>query len=652
MRRATIAVLAVGAWLLAAPASAQQQLPARPQSESLDSEAPAGAPPHWLPGERWVMQHWLPFDEDDLYAELGVDRGDVWRWLRDDSRTLADLARQRGRDPAQLAAALVAPWKGRLREPHRLAVLESRALRTLTQGHLSQHLLFHSLHQDAIPDHAPAIFGVSSREEFQALRRSELSPVQICRLNGLPRAHAEREAIRTLKAELRAGVEGQAIPASQARTLLRRQLRQVPRWLQQTRYNGPPPLRLPRASVATASNYSNNAVLAHDGSRVAYEGYEAALAGAKVRGEIGVLAVSGSAAPVLASAPGRGARRTPRSAYNPAVSADGRFVAFEAAEGNLNFAKRYGQMQVFVRDLAGGGTRLASRSTLDLGASRRRPVPRSAYDPSISGDGRLVAYESSESGRGRLDVFVRDLRASRARRLVPPAGTGRLSEPALAADGRSVAFTGLEGERSGVWTSSLAGGRPVRVSPVGAEAYEPSVSRSGRFVAYTRLLPGRRSRVEVRDLRTGATRVAAPAPGAGLPPGASASEPSLSADGRRVAFTLRPMGMHETSVLVADVATGATELVSRRSGALGPAAAGSSGRPSLSGDGRRVAFTSDAYNLAPEKCNGARGIFVRDLGARTTRLVSRGDGANRYAGPTKGSSTGGDLVLALRCGRV
>jgi Tol biopolymer transport system component len=371
-----------------------------------------------------------------------------------------------------------------------------------------------------------------------------------------------------------------------------------------------------------------------------------------VRGEIGVMAAAGAAAPALASEPGRGARHTPRSAYNPAVSADGRFVAFEAAEGNLNFAKRYGQMQVFVRDLAGGRTRLASRSALDLGASSRRHVPRSAYNPSISGDGRLVAYESSESRQGRLDVFVRDLRASRARRLRPPAGAGRLSEPALTADGRSLAYTALEGERSAVWSTRLAGGAPVRVSPAGAEAYEPSVSRSGRYVAYTRLLAGRRSRVEVHDLRTGATRVAAPAAGAGLPEGASASEPSLSADGRRVAFTLRPLGMRETSVLVADVATGATELVSRRSGALGPAAAGSSGRPSMSGDGRSVAFTSDAYNLAPEKCNGARGVFVRDLEARTTRLASRNDGANRYAGPTKGSSTGADLVLAMRCGRV
>ncbi|MDP9293388.1 MAG: hypothetical protein M3O90_03015, partial [Actinomycetota bacterium] len=49
--------------LLAIPAAAQTQLPAKSQTASLDSDAPPGAPPHWLPNEPWVMQHWLPYDE-------------------------------------------------------------------------------------------------------------------------------------------------------------------------------------------------------------------------------------------------------------------------------------------------------------------------------------------------------------------------------------------------------------------------------------------------------------------------------------------------------------------------------------------------------------------------------------------------------------
>src|SRR3954468_16659964 len=318
---------AVGAVLLlfAAPAAAQAPVPGKPQTASLDSEAPPGSPPHWLPNERWVMQHWLPFDEERLYSLLHSSRGEVWRWLRDDTRNLGGLARERGWQPEALARELVAPWRGKLSDPSRLALLQSRALRVLTQGHLSQHIFFHSLHQNAIPDNAPAIFGVASREEFQSLRRSELSPLQICRLNGLSRSHAATSTEQTLRSMLDRGVRGQAIPASQAQRLLSRQLRQLPRWLQQTRYNGPPPLKRPRASTATAANFSNNAVLSADGSRVAWEGYEAKLAIVKRRGEIGVLA-TGPAGLQRVSTPSVGLFDTPHSAYNPALSANGRWV--------------------------------------------------------------------------------------------------------------------------------------------------------------------------------------------------------------------------------------------------------------------------------------------------------------------------------------
>ena len=103
---------------------------------------------------------------------------------------------------------------GKLREPGRMALLESRALRTLTQGHLAQHIFFHSLHQEAIPAAAPEIFGTSTTR-FRYLRRSELSPLMICRLNGRSRAHAQEAAERTLRAMAARGVDGQAMPAAQ-----------------------------------------------------------------------------------------------------------------------------------------------------------------------------------------------------------------------------------------------------------------------------------------------------------------------------------------------------------------------------------------------------------------------------------------------------
>src|SRR3954463_15017422 len=157
---------------------------------------------------------------------------------------------------------------------------------------------------------------------------------------------------------------------------------------------------------------------------------------AKARGEIGVVAGS-----VFGTAPATvtgDSRRTPRSAYNPSISGDGRFVAFESAEGNLNFAKRYGEMRVFVTDRRTGRTQLGSQG---IGYANDH---HSAYNPSLSADGRVVAYETSESARGELDVWVTDLRRGRSVRVPSPAGVeSDLYEPSISPDGRFIAFTAL-----------------------------------------------------------------------------------------------------------------------------------------------------------------------------------------------------------------
>ena len=54
-------------------------------------------------------------------------------------------------------------------------------------------------------------------------------------------------------------------------------------------------------------------------------------------------------------------------------------------------------------------------------------------------------------------------------------------------------------------------------------------------------------------------------------------------------------------------------------------------------------------SLDSDACPGRRGVFVRDLARATTRPASTGDGANRYLGPTKGSSTRGDAFVTLLC---
>ena len=173
MRRAALLTLAVMALLPGAAAA-----------KSNDSLAPPDAPPHWLPPEAWVYNHWIPYDEGRLYALLHITREQLWQQLRDDHRNVAQLAARHGwRDPGRLADALVAPWRGQV-SAARVAVLRGRALRTITQGHLAQHLFFHSLHQFAIPSRAPQIFGLSDAAFRDVRRTLELSQLTIARLHG------------------------------------------------------------------------------------------------------------------------------------------------------------------------------------------------------------------------------------------------------------------------------------------------------------------------------------------------------------------------------------------------------------------------------------------------------------------------------------
>lgn len=88
---------------------------------------------------------------------------------------------------------------------------------------------------------------------------------------------------------------------------------------------------------------------------------------------------------------GPGGADGPVSAYNAALAGSGRFVAFEAAAGNENFAKRYGQMTVVMRDLTSGTSVAVSHEALPPDAPTR-----TAYNPTISGDGRLVAFEDRQ----------------------------------------------------------------------------------------------------------------------------------------------------------------------------------------------------------------------------------------------------------------
>jgi hypothetical protein len=204
--------------------------PAPSVAHARDTETPPGAGQRWLPCEDWVMYHWLPYEEGRLHRLLGIGHGEVLRWLRDDHRhTLAGLAARRGREPQALATALVAPWRGRVSPAHH-AELRRRALRTLTQGHLSQHILFHPFHTPAIAERARWVFGVSPLR-FQRLRLKGHSPGSIGLEHGRSRDEVASRTMRILRGTAQAGVDAGATPSPQADRFLRRQRRRLRHWL-------------------------------------------------------------------------------------------------------------------------------------------------------------------------------------------------------------------------------------------------------------------------------------------------------------------------------------------------------------------------------------------------------------------------------------
>lgn len=282
--------------------------------------------------------------------------------------------------------------------------------------------------------------------------------------------------------------------------------------------------------------------------------------------------------------------------FDAAVSVDGRFVAFSSAASNLVPGDTNGVDDVFVRDLETGAITCVS-----VGSDGTRGNAFSG-DPQLSVDGRFVAFMSAASNlvardtNGVWDVFIRDRQAGTTRRI-------------------SVGSKGVQSDQ---------------------ESYQPAISADGRFVAFNslagNLVPddtNDTNDVFVHDRQTGTTRRVSVG-ARGFQGDRFSEAPALSADGRLVAFrsyasNLVPGDTNGTmDVFVRDRQAGTTRRVSiDSSGAQGNKA---SNYPSLSANGRFVAFDSDATNLVPGDTNGLVDVFVRDLQKSTTTRASVGAG--------------------------
>jgi WD40 repeat protein len=319
-----------------------------------------------------------------------------------------------------------------------------------------------------------------------------------------------------------------------------------------------------------------------------------------------------------------------------AISADGRFVAFDSFASNLVSDDTNVDYDVFVHDRQTGTT---TRVSVDSAGAQGN-----GEFPSISADGRLVAFHSTASlvpGDTNLenDVFVHDRQTGTTLRVSVDSaggeGNGYSARPSISADGRFVAFDSLAsnlvpGDTNGdddVFVHDRQTGTTTRVSvdSAGAQGNKGSVSASvsgdGRFVAFdsfaSNLVPGDINEqwdAFVHDRQTGSTTRAS-VDSDGLPRRRGSLNAEISADGRFVAFQSAARLVSDDTnewldVFVHDLKTGATTRVSVDSS--GGEGNDHSEFPSLSADGRFVAFDSLADNLVSGDTNARWDIFVHE----------------------------------------
>jgi len=347
------------------------------------------------------------------------------------------------------------------------------------------------------------------------------------------------------------------------------------------------------------------------------------------------------------------------------ISADGRYVAFASEASNLVVGDTNGFYDVFEHDrVTGETTRISVASD---GAQGIEP----SFFPSVSADGRYVAFQSASSNlvvgdtNDYIDVFIHD-RVTGETTLISVAsdgtqGNGGSYRPFMSADGGYIAFVSwasnlVEGDTNGssdIFVHDQLTGEINRVSVAsnGMEGnsssgylfplpfiFRPSISADGRFVAFqsqsSNLVDGDSamcwgwslkqpiyyncSDIFVHDRQTGETTCVSVASD-GTQGDLDSTSSTISADGRYVAFDSWSTSLvaGDTNgvydVFVHDRMTGETTRISVASdGTQGNDNSGYPGNSTISADGRYVAFDSYASNLVVGDTNDNYDSFVRD----------------------------------------
>lgn len=306
----------------------------------------------------------------------------------------------------------------------------------------------------------------------------------------------------------------------------------------------------------------------------------------------------------------------------PSLSKGARYVAFESYATNLVSGDGNGENDIFVRDRKAGTT-----ERVNVDGAGAEATGGGSYFAAISGNGAVVAFSSSATNlvagdaNGRLDVFVRDRKSGETTRV-------------------SVNSAGIEANGDSLTSANVALG--------GGGRYVPFVSGASNLVAADTNGVGDVF-VHDRTLRR-TTRMSVDS--AGTQANGASFEPTISANGRFFAFSsiasnlVAGDGNGTLDVFVHDRKTGETTRVSVDS--AGSEANGHSGQPSISKDGRFVAFYSAASNLVADDTNGVPDVFVHDRKTGTTVRVSvAADGSQANAAALTPAISGNGRAVAF-----
>jgi Tol biopolymer transport system component len=298
--------------------------------------------------------------------------------------------------------------------------------------------------------------------------------------------------------------------------------------------------------------------------------------------------------------------------FGPAISGDGRYVAFTSSADNLVAGDTNKSQDVFLRDLQTATTQLISVST-NLGV----PGNQDSYSPVISSDGRYIQFRSKANNLAPglfngENLFLWDAMSGATYALT----TNGVAASAMASDGRFSAFVSTSQAYGtdtvlSLWDSQLRASVYTTATPtIGTTGLSPD----GKRVVYS-TRGGIFFVVPEIAHTNGVVTSYLPATRPGF---------HFSSDGRFFTYAAAvniAAGLYTNQIYLYDFLARSNLLVSRSYNAFGPANHDSYS-PDISSDGRFVAYQSEASDLVPGDDNGLPDIFLFDRVAGTTTLVS------------------------------